>query len=277
MTLMQYIANIADISFNKLYYMRYLLLCLLLLPSFLLLAQKKVKQEYYLVKVYHCVNQIQIDHVEEHVGKQVVPFLKKHKVPTVGVFLPIANDTAVDKKLMVWVPLSNLEQLGTIENAFGAIDPFGADPLIHLDSFQNNSPFTRIESMLASAFKLHPQHSRKRTFQKSPDNIFEFRSYESSTEDLHLRKVHMFNEGGEIDLFNRLNFNAVFYGRVVVGARVPNLIYMTSFKDMADRNQHWNTFRDDPQWKQLSPMPKYASTVSRNETILMKPSKYSEL
>lgn len=270
------IANIADIIFNKPFLMRYLLFCVVFVPM-LLMAQKKGKQEYYLVKVYHCTSQKQIDRVEEHVGTQIKPFLRKNKVPVLGVFIPVTNDTAVDKKLMVWVPLANLDLLGSIEHAFGATDPFGSDPLIHLDSFQNTSPYTRIESMLASAFKLHPQHSTSKTYEKSPDNIFEFRSYESSTEDLHLRKVHMFNEGGEIDLFKRLGFNAVFYARVIVGARMPNLIYMTSFKDMASRNEHWNAFRDDPQWKQLSPMPKYASTVSRNETILMKPSKYSDL
>lgn len=257
--------------------MRYLLICAILLQSVLAVGQKKGKQEYYLVKVYHCVNQKQIDHLEEHIGNQVMPFLKKNKVPVVGVFMPVVNDTAVDKKLMVWIPLANLELLGTIENAFGSVDPFGADPLIHLDSFQNNAPYSRIESMLASAFRLHTQHSTKKSFQKSPDNIFEFRSYESSTEDLHLRKVYMFNEGGEIDLFKRLDFNAIFYARVIVGPRMPNLIYMTSFKDMADRNEHWNKFRDDPQWKQLSPMPKYANSVSRNETILMKASRYSDL
>jgi hypothetical protein len=45
----------------------------------------------------------------------------------------------------------------------------------------------------------------------------------------------MFNEGGEIELFKRLNFNAVFYASVISGSRMPNLMYMTSYESKADR------------------------------------------
>jgi hypothetical protein len=256
--------------------MRYLLISLILLNSFSGNAQK-AKQEYYLLKVYHCTNLQQVAHVEDYVGNKMKPFLKKQGIPVVGIYLPLANDTAQDKKLMVWLPLRDLNLLGKIEDAFGSIDPFGSDPLIHLDSFQNNAPYSRIESTLASAFKRHPRYSAKKSFERSADNIYEYRSYESATEDLHLRKVEMFNEGGEIELFRRLDFNAIFYSRAIVGPRMPNLVYMTSFKNMEERNSHWKAFGSDPKWKEISPMPKYANSVSRNETILMKASKYSDL
>ena len=256
--------------------MRYLLIALLLVSTVTVFAQKE-KQDYYLLKFYNCANAQQVDHIENYVGNTLKPFLKKHGVPVIGVYMPLANDTAVVKKLLIWVPLADLNMLGKIEQAFGAIDPFGNEPLIHLDSFQNNAPYTRIETTLASAFRLHPKYSAKKSFERSDDNIYEYRSYESSTEDLHLRKVEMFNEGGEIEIFRNLDFNAIFYSRAIVGPRMPNLIYMTSFKNMDERNKHWNAFRDDPKWKQISPMPKYAGTVSRNETILMKASKYSDL
>jgi NIPSNAP len=274
--MMRVIANFVAIVFNKTQHMRYLLLTIILLNSVFSYAQKG-KKEYYLLKVYHCASLQQVAHVEEYVGNKLKPFLKKHGVPVVGIYMPLANDTALDKKLMVWLPLADLNVLGKIEDAFGSIDPFGSDPLIHLDSFQNNAPYSRIESTLASAFKLHPRYSSNKSFERSADNIYEYRSYESATEDLHLRKVEMFNEGGEIDIFKRLDFNAIFYSRAIVGARMPNLIYMTSFKNMDERNNHWKAFGSDPKWKEISPMPKYAGSVSRNETILMKASKYSDL
>lgn len=273
---MHVFASFAAIVFNKTQHMRYLLISLMLLSSVSGFSQKG-KQDYYLIKVYHCANLQQVSHVEEWAGNQLKPFLKKHNVPVVGIFMPVTNDTAVDKKLMLWMPLTDLNILGKIEDAFGSIDPFGNDPLIHLDSFQNNAPYSRIESTLASAFRLHTKYSLKKSFESSPDNIYEYRSYESATEDLHLRKVEMFNEGGEIDLFKRLDFNAIFYSRAIVGPRMPNLIYMTSFKNMDERNNHWKAFGNDPKWKELSAMPKYANSVSRNETILMKASKYSDL
>lgn len=86
----------------------------------------------------------------------------------------------------------------------------------------------------------------------------------------------MFNEGGEIPLFKRLQFNAVFYGEVIAGSRMPNLMYITSFENMADRDAHWQAFRDDAQWKELSAKPEYKNNVSRNETILTSPTDYSD-
>lgn len=256
--------------------MRAIFLMSALLFSLSVFSQKTVG-DYYLVKIYHCTNNEQIEYVEAHVGKNLIPFLKKNAIKHVGVFLPLANDTAVDKRLMVWAPLSDLSVLAKLDVAFGAIDPFGKDPLIQLDSLKKMPPFTRIETMVASAFAYHPKYSVKSTYERSPDNIYEFRSYESPTEALHLNKVYMFNQGGEIDIFRNLDFNAIFYGRVIVGAHMPNLIYMTSFKNMQERNDRWNKFRDDATWKKISKLPEYAGSVSRNETILMRPSKYNNL
>jgi len=59
----------------------------------------------------------------------------------------------------------------------------------------------------------------------------------------------MFNAGGEITIFNKLNFNSVFYGDVIAGCRMPNLMNMTSFENMADREAHWKEFTDDPDSK----------------------------
>src|SRR5215217_5987049 len=87
--------------------------------------------------------------------------------------------------------------------------------------------------------------------------IYELRSYEGPTEKLYLNKVQMFNQGGEVPLFKRLNFNAVFYASVLAGSRMPNLMYMTTFENRAEREAHWKTFTDDAEWKKLSSMPEY--------------------
>ena len=73
----------------------------------------------------------------------------------------------------------------------------------------------------------------------------------------------MFNEGGEVVLFKRLNFNAVFYAEVIAGGNMPNLIYMTSFENMADRDAALENIRADPEWKKLSSDPIYQHNVSK--------------
>ncbi len=85
----------------------------------------------------------------------------------------------------------------------------------------------------------------------------------------------MFNEGGEIKLFKRLSFNAVFYAEVLSGNRMPNLMYMTSFDNMDERNKHWKAFGDDPEWKRLSGLEEYQHTVSKLDIILLHPTSYS--
>jgi len=89
--------------------------------------------------------------------------------------------------------------------------------------------------------------------------------------------VNMFNAGGEVALFEKLGFNAVFYGMVIVGSRMPNLMYITSFENMDDRNAHWKTFSEHPEWKILSAKPEYQNNVSKIDIILMRSTLYSKL
>ena len=86
----------------------------------------------------------------------------------------------------------------------------------------------------------------------------------------------MFNEGGEVALFKRLQFNAVFYGEVLAGSRMPNLMYMTTFENKAARDEHWKTFVADAEWKKLSSMPEYQNNVSKIDIFFLRPTEYSD-
>jgi hypothetical protein len=108
------------------------------------------------------------------------------------------------------------------------------------------------------------------------ERVYELRSYEGPTEKYYRNKVKMFNDGDEVGLFNRLGFNAVFYAKVLAGSRMPNLMYMTTFNNMQDRDKHWEAFSADPQWKILSSMPKYQNNVSKADIIFLRPTDYSD-
>jgi hypothetical protein len=83
------------------------------------------------------------------------------------------------------------------------------------------------------------------------------RTYESPSYRDHVRKVEMFNNG-EFDIFKAAGFNLVFFGDTIVGSRMPNLTYMLSVPDAAAMDTHWDSFRNNPDWKKLSSDPKYA-------------------
>jgi hypothetical protein len=126
------------------------------------------------------------------------------------------------------------------------------------------------------AFRLAPVMQLPALSGPREKRIYELRSYESATEKIYRNKVEMFNEGGEITLFKRLGFNAVFYADVISGPKMPNLMYMTSFEDKASRDAHWKTFVDDPEWKRLSGLPQYQKNVSHADIIFLRPTVYSD-
>lgn len=106
--------------------------------------------------------------------------------------------------------------------------------------------------------------------------IYELRSYEGATEQLNERKVEMFNEDGEIELFRVLGFQPVFFGEVISGDAMPNLMYMTSFADNTSQEEHWNAFRSSPEWNRMKALERYRNTVSHVDRILLFPTEYSD-
>jgi len=233
-------------------------------------------REFYLIQIYHCSSNQQINGVDVYLKNVYLPYLHKSGIQKVGVFAPIANDTAVDKKLYVWIPMQSLNVLDKLDQAVEKLDPMGKNAIVDLENADSSLPYTRVERIVSKSFKLQTQYEKKSSLIKSPNRIYEYRSYESPTENAHLRKVHMFNEGEEIALFKQLNFNAIFYSKAIIGSRLPNLIYMTSFNDMADRDAHWKAFGASPLWKSISTMPKYMKSVNRNETVLMTARDYAD-
>lgn len=242
------------------------------------LIANAIPREYYLIQIYHCSTQKQIEHIDVFMKSTYLPYLHEAGIAKVGVFTPIDNDTASDKKLYVWIPLKSIDEVEYLDQKIEKIDPMGFESIIHLENADSSLPYNRVETILTKAFKGQPQYEKKTSLvkEKNDARIYEYRSYESATEDMHLRKVHMFNEGKEIGLFARLNFNAIFYSKVIAGARMPNLIYMTSFKNMADRDAHWKAFGDDAYWKKISNAPEYLKTVSKADIILMKAKDYAD-
>jgi hypothetical protein len=146
--------------------------------------------------------------------------------------------------------------------------------------FYLNAPATepayeRIESSLLRAFA--PGHKLKAP--GAIPRIFELRSYENLGEDAGKKKLDMFNEAGEIDVFIRLGFEPVFFGETLIGGSCPNLTYMVTFDDMESHDRHWKAFGNDPEWKKISAIPEYgdAKRISRITSTLLTPLACSQI
>jgi NIPSNAP len=206
----------------------------------------------------------------------LLPALHRQKIAQVGVFKWLANDTATDKLLYVLTPLKNLQSPLEIAARLASDVEYQQAGSAYINAVYTAPPYTRMENILLQSFAMAPKMQTPQL--KSPKNerVYELRSYESATEKIYRNKVHMFNEGDEIGLFARLNFNAVFYADVIAGSKMPNLMYMTTFENRADRDAHWKAFSADAQWKQLSGMPEYQHNVSHIDITFLRPVDYSD-
>ena len=147
----------------------------------------------------------------------------------------------------------------------------------YIESAYDNPPFNRIETILLKAFPDMPRFAVPNHQTPPSERVYELRSYEGPTEKIFQKKVEMFNAGGEIELFKKLEFNAIFYAEVISGSTMPNLMYMTTFSSMKSHDEHWDAFRSHPDWKTLSGMEKYKNTVSKAVKYLLKPTNYSDI
>ncbi len=215
--------------------------------------------DYYQISIYHTSGKAQTDSLSDYLKNEYLPQLHKRGFNKVGVFMPVSNDTSADKKIVVWIPLKALNNLREI-------------------SFYNTAPqYKRLENILLTAFEDAPHYKLPVLNGNKADHIYELRSYEGPTEERYLKKVQMFNTGGEVGLFASLGFNAVFYAHVLAGAHMPNLMYLTSFDNMETHDAHWKAFSNSPTWKQISGLPEYQKTVSRSDIWLMHAASYSDL
>ncbi len=236
----------------------------------------KPKKEIYQLTVYQYTTAAQETVLNNYLKNALLPALHKMGHKNIGVFKSLANDTAAVKMLYVYMPIKSLEDQQAIAEKLSkdaAYQTAGSD---YINAVYTNAAYKRMEVILLKAFSLAPQMQLPKLTAPKNERVYELRSYESASEKIFANKVHMFNEGGEVDLFKSLNFNAVFYAEVIAGSHMPNLMYMTSFENKTDRDAHWKSFVDSPVWKKLSAMPEYQKNVSHIDIMFLQPLEYSD-
>jgi NIPSNAP len=249
---------------------------IVLLSAFSLMAF--AQRDIFEIRVYKLKTAAQITETDNFLRDAYLPAMHRLGIKNIGVFKPLSNDTADIKQIYVIVPYISLDiwrrakqNIETDQVYVDAAKPFTDADTSHL-------PFVRMESTLLEAFP-DQTNITPTALKSNPDAIYELRSYESPTEKLHRVKVAMFNAGGEIILFKKLDFQAIFYADVLSGSRMPNLVYMVSFPSLQSREEHWKAFGASKEWKTISTDPIYENniSVSHIDSILMHRTSYSDL
>jgi hypothetical protein len=229
----------------------------------------------YEITVYHFKDAQQEITLDTYLQTALLPALHRKDKKSIGVFKPIANDTSADKIIYVIVSYKSLYEMSALQKALVKDAIYMEAGKSYFTASYQTPPYVRMEKIILTAFETSSTMNLPKLSGDKKEHIYELRSYESPTENYHINKVKMFNSG-EIDIFTKLNFYAVFYGDVIVGSHMPNLMYLTCFENMAEHDAHWKAFGDDADTKKMFAMDEYKNNVSKADIILMHAASYSD-
>lgn len=262
------------IKFNSMKYLIFFVFTIIGLTSN---AQgNKKDKDFYEMRIYEYHSTDQQKLIDDFISNALIPYLHSKKINKIGAFTAMSNDTAKTKKIFVLIPYKKLGDIPSINKAMFSDENVLKNGEAYLNATSEHPAYDRMMSIIMEGFRFSPTLTPPALSGSIAEKVYELRSYESASEKKYWKKVEMFNEGGEIPLFARLGFNAVFYAEVISGPSMPNLMYMTSFENMASRDEHWKSFSNDPEWKKLSSMKEYEKTVSKNTITFLKATAYSE-
>ncbi|QXV64817.1 NIPSNAP family protein [Mucilaginibacter sp. 21P] len=240
-------------------------------PSVAMSHAKTAATEYYELRVYTFKDERQQKLTEDFYRDVFVPVVKKLTNEPVGVFTEFSP--AGQSKFFVLIPYANFAQVDHLFDQLESDKDYWAKGAAYLNAPANDPAFEQLDTSLLKAFKNSPV----KELPAKEERIFELRQYKSASEAAGKKKVGMFNDKGEIDIFKRLGFKPVFFGETVIGDNRPNLTYMVTFKNMDDKAAHWKSFVDDAEWKRISAPADYADAllVSKITSTMLKPTSYS--
>jgi NIPSNAP len=200
----------------------------------------------------------------------LIPAYNKYGVKNVGVFKETSKSEPA--KIYLLIAYSSWEDYPSINTQVKSDPDFKKASADYMKLLPEKIPFTRYTGKLMIAFDGLPQL----IVPAKETRIFELRTYEGYNEDALARKIKMFNDE-EFKIFYRTKLNPVFFGEVIAGKDLPCLTYMVTFRSMDERDKNWADFGADADWKRISALPEYASTVSRITKIFLEPMPYSQV
>lgn len=234
------------------------------------------KQMFYELKIYRLKDPGKNTVFDKYLKDAFIPAMHKAGIASIGVFKPVEADTAYGKMVYVFVPYETMDQYNKVLTILETDPVYQQAGKDFLDAPYNDPPFTRYESILMKAFAFMPRFKVYSYNTPPSERIYELRSYESWTEAKATKKIHMFNEGGEMAIFEKIGSNAVFYGQVIIGSLKPRLMYMTTYENMQSQKEHWAAFSKHPDWQALRAKEEYANTVIKPNAYLLHPTDYSD-
>jgi hypothetical protein len=209
--------------------------------------------------------------LEQFLAKALIPAWNRLGIKPVGVF-KFLDESSLN--MYVLLPHKSIESFVTARRKVMADQQFLQAGGAVLDAPKSDPAYDRVESALLVAFDDMPKLEVPST---KESRVLQLRIYESHNEKKALKKIDMFNTGGEIAIFRKTGLNPVFFGEALIDSKLPNLTYMVGFDDQEASEKAWEAFRSHPDWNTLKKDPQYKDTVSNITNILLRPAACSQI
>ncbi len=234
-------------------------------------AGDKPKKQLLELRLYRLESAAKQEALDGFLAKAAIPALNRIGIGPVGAF---KLTEAESSDLYVLLPHKSLESVVTATAQLAADKEYIEAGAAFLGDPPDDPALQRIESTLMLAFDGIP---KVEVPSEKKSRVFQLRIYESHNADKARKKIHMFNEGGELGLFRETGMPPVFFGETLIGTKVPNLTYMLGFDDMEAKQAGWAKFVNSDGWKKLKSDPYYAKTVSNITNIMLAPAACSQI
>ena len=215
--------------------------------------------------------------LDDYLQNALLPALNRLGHTPVGVFqvtFGLPSPTT-----FVLTPFASVDALAAREGKLDADEAYTKAAAAYLDAAATDPAYLRQEVSILTAFPQFPRIVVPAATAAKGPRMFELRIYESPSERAHLKKVKMFAEMGEIEIFKRVGLTPVFFSRTLAGPRMPSLVYMLTHENLAAREKNWSGFGPDPEWRKLASTPGFsdAEIVSNITPIFLRPTAYSQI
>ena len=208
---------------------------------------------------------------EAFLTEAAIPAWNRAGIKPVGVFSPTEPKS---DDLYVLLPYDSLDTFAAARGQLLADAAYQKAGAAAIDAPKDAPAYKRIESALMIAFDGVP---KVEVPTKKDSRVFQLRTYESHSDLKAIKKIEMFNTGGELAVFRRTGMNPVFFGETLVGTKLPNLTYMLGFDDADAQKKAWDAFLKHPEWEKLKADPAYKDTVSAITNIVLRPAGCSQI
>ena len=213
--------------------------------------------------------------VADYYRDVAIPALNKAGINNVGIFN--VKHGINSPTLHVIIPHPSLESIVTTNDKLLEDNNYVQAGKRFLEPPMSDTAFVKMEKSIMRAFTNLPEIQLPLQKKSNKPRIFQVRVYESPSIIAAKKKIHMFNEGGEIAIFKRAGLQPVLFGEVIAGDKMPCLVYILAFDDMNDLAEKWSVFAKDPAWEVLRKDSYYADTVSCINDWIWSPASGSQI